>query len=87
MIANGNISISNPRLFDVNDETATEESVESRLNVIYNGVSIAQASHVFDVSTKKSQDAANEFLKDKENRRLITHFINYLWKSHQNSEE
>lgn len=86
MIAKGNINIRNPGLFNVHDESATEESVESSLNVIYTGISIVLAGHGFDVSTEKGQDAANKFLHDKENRRLISHFINYLWKSHQNSE-
>jgi RHS repeat-associated protein len=85
MISGSNINIVNEGLFDVNDETSTEENVESRLNVIHTGVSLALKK--YDLNTKKGRNEANKFLGDKQNRRLIMHFINALWGKHKKESE
>lgn len=85
MIRGSNINIVNQGLFDVRDESATVESVESRLNVIHTGVSLALSK--YDLSTKNGRRKANKFLKDKDNRRILMHFINLLLKQHNKESD
>ncbi len=82
-IKGSNINIAQEGLFEVNDDNASVEYVESALNTAYIGLSVLLQD--YDLGTKKGREQASLYLW--ENRKIIRSFIQTLWQNAQTSED
>ena len=84
-IKGGNINIAQEGLFDVRDDNATVEGVESRLNAIHAGINIFLAGTDFDLSTKKGKAGAGKYIT--ENKKYIAALSRMIYRFYNNKKE